>query len=83
MNIKELKEYLKHYDDNLSCAWALWLPGDVRAIAKEENAELSDEEIGEILDDIHSHQSAEFGINWESLRCAVQDFARDREEEGD
>ena len=78
MTIKELKEHIELYDDNMPCAYALWQPDDVKEIAGEEEVELSDEEIGEILDDIHSHQSAEFGISWESLRCAVRDFVRDK-----
>ena len=82
MTIKELKEHVDGYNENLHCAWALWLPGDVRETAgyMNEEVELSDKEIGEILDDIHSHQSAEFGISWESIRCAVQDFVRDRKD---
>lgn len=81
MTIKELKEHLQGYDDNLFCAWALCLPSDVKAIAGEEEVELSDEEIGEILNDVNSNQDSEYGITWESIRCAVQDFVRDRQKE--
>jgi len=80
MTIRELREHIKDYDDNMPCAWALWLPSDVRAIELVEKVELLDEEVEEILDDVHSHQDAEFGITWESIRCAVQDFVRDKQE---
>ena len=83
MTIKELREHIKEYGNDLPCAWALWLPGDVKNIAVQEQVELSDEEIGEILDDVHCNQDAEFGITWESIRCAVQDFVGDRQEGGD
>lgn len=80
MTIKELKEHIKDYDDDLPCAWALWLPSDVGEIAESEKVELSSEEVGEILDVVHSHQRTEFGFYWDSLRYAVQDFVREKQE---
>lgn len=78
MTIKELKEHIKDYDDDMPCAYALWLPSDVGEIAESEKVELSGKEVGEILDDVHSSQDAEFGISWGSLRCAVKDFVGDK-----
>lgn len=79
MTIRELEEHLKGYDKNMSCAWVLWLPGDVRKVADLEGIELSNEKVSEILDDIHSHQGGG-GITWESIRYAVQDYDRVRRE---
>ena len=76
--IREAIEHLETFDPDEGCAIHLWTEPDVMCTAEAMNIEITEEEAREILDTIHEHVDCEYGITWESLRCTIDDFDRDR-----
>ena len=80
--IKELREHLSSYPDNMACAWALWTPPDVETVMRQHRETqaargdhlqptLDEEEIGHILSRVNHRQDASFGITWYSLEAEL------------
>ena len=63
--IGELKKHLASYRDSTHCAYALWLPDDVRSLKG--GKKLKKDEVDRVLDDTHHHHDATIGINWDVL----------------
>ena len=59
----------------ISITWAI---EDVLQMAEEMDVELTDEEAGEILENIERHHDAELGISWTTIQCAIEDHMHDR-----
>ena len=51
-----------------------WGHLDVKGIADEMNTDISDEEIGAVLDLIKRTHDAEIGITWETIRCGIREI---------
>ena len=76
--IREAIKHLETYDLDGGCAMHLWTEPDVLGTAEVMNIEITEEEAREILDIVQEHVDCECGITWESLRCTIDDFDRDR-----
>jgi hypothetical protein len=72
MRIKDLIKHLEAYDPETACAYALWLPDDVREQA--EGHHLADEDVETILGKVQDSHDANIGINWEVIDCAIDWF---------
>jgi hypothetical protein len=81
-SIKELREHLSSYPDDMACAWALWTPPDVVTVMRQHRdtqadrgerlqPTLDDEEIGYILERANHNQDASYGITWYSLESEL------------
>lgn len=81
-SIKELREHLSSYPDDMACAWALWTPPDVETVMRqlrETQADrgerlqptLDEGEVGYILERVHHHQDANQGITWDTLESEL------------
>lgn len=71
--IRDLKKRLEEYDDDTPCAYALWLPEDVREQVAAWLHEISDEDVETTLDTMHRRHDATIGMNWDVLEACVPD----------
>jgi len=65
---KEIVEWLENsYNPNEVLAVAIWSIDDVLERAKERDISLTKDQAENILSIIHRKQSAEYGINWNTI----------------
>lgn len=64
--IAELKKHLEGYKDGTPCAYALWLPDDVTAVAPQ--LKKKPDQVAEVLDEVHRRHDANNGITWDTLK---------------
>ena len=69
--IMKLNQWYKP-DEHL--AVHIWSSDDVREAAQELEAELSQEDITNILDNLDNNIDSELGISWDTLRSAIEDY---------
>jgi len=87
-NLKKLKETVDHMIaeggkdwETVPVAYALWVADDVKSVANfndEDATELTDAEISGVLDEVYHAQDGEYGINWETINCAVRECLSNR-----
>ena len=73
MLVKDLIEKLQKMDENETVASALWTSTDVQGVADNEGVEITQEQINDVLEQVEDGDDS-VGINWESIRCAVQNI---------
>ena len=64
------KALQRSWEGKIACTWTR---ADVYSMAEMEKVIIDEEAADEILQDVLNGFNAEYGINWESFRCAVQD----------
>lgn len=57
-----------------SVAIHVWSRDDVRHVAERQDKKLSPSDIDEILSTVERHVDCDFGITWQSIEIAVDDF---------
>jgi hypothetical protein len=62
----------------MPCAWALWLPGDVRDYAAEITGPLTDAQVEETLSNMQKRHDASVGLNWDVLVACIPDDALEK-----
>ncbi len=78
MTIGQLKKSLEALDDSTPCAYALWLPGDVRDLATERgHGVLTPEQVETVLNDVQHRYDASIGINWDVIAQYLPEIAPD------
>ena len=65
---------------NTHIAMSIWTEADVQGIAEEYDTVLTTDKVSEVLNTVESSMDAEVGINWESIRFAVEEALNTREE---
>lgn len=71
--VKELKEHLNTYKDDDVIAWDIWCPEDVIWVGKQDGKVVSQERAEEVIEEVNRHKDAELGINWDTLRCYLDE----------
>ena len=69
--IQRLKEW---YKPGEHLAVHIWSSDDIREAAQEMEGEISQEDINNILDNLDNNIDSEFGISWDTLRGAIEDY---------
>lgn len=60
-----------YQSDGAHIAYMIWQKEDVVQAANELEMKLSDEQIDEVIDYVHSHADAENGISWTSIKETI------------
>ena len=58
----------------------VWNYGDVEGIAEDIGEEFSDDEIGDVLNEMIRNHDAELGITWDTVKCAIDNAIKNRPE---
>ena len=83
MQVNELIGILqRQYNQDDHIAVHIWSPEDVFQVAEEIGATISKNEAEEIIDDINRHIDSEYGVSWTTVRCVLEDYLRDKKENG-
>jgi len=81
MTVKELKQDLKVYKDDMPIASILWVPDDVLFYAENDmETKITKEEAEEVIRNIHHHADCEMGISWTTIECGIDDMLYNRKE---
>ena len=70
--VAEAKHRLEGIEGHV--AVAIWQREDVVGRAEERGIKITDEQADEILDSIDRKQDCEYGINWITIDCFVDDW---------
>jgi len=83
MLVKELKRRLRTlYKPNDHIAAHLWCSEDVFQVAGEIGGTITKKDANEIIDQIDRHIDSEFGITWDTIKCILQDYLREKKANG-
>tara|TARA_Y100000310_G_scaffold309725_1_gene354145 strand:- start:26 stop:289 length:264 start_codon:yes stop_codon:yes gene_type:complete len=69
--VKELKLHLESYHEDDHVAHILWTIGDIENKCKDMGVKLRTDEMNDVLDRMHSHANAEYGISWDSVESEI------------
>jgi len=67
MTIAETIKHLQGYPPETPCAYGLWLPADVKGLAKEHGIKITKAQCAEVLERVHYKHDANIGLNWEVI----------------
>jgi hypothetical protein len=57
----------------------IWCADDVLEVAHEKGVKLSNSEVDKILDEMENRHDANNGINWDTIKCLIDDVVDERE----
>lgn len=65
--VKEIIELLKQYDKDDYIAVMIFQTSDVISLAEDEGETVTKDKAIEIIEELHHRQSAETGMNWDTI----------------
>lgn len=80
MKMSEHIERMRKYPPDTEIVEIVWLDEDVEYQAESMNIELTKEEVGHVIDLLSSHHDANYGINWDTIGCEIDNVVGQREE---
>ena len=79
--VKDLIQWLQDaYDPEEFVAYSLWTTADVQPFGDERDIDLTEEEMGRVLERANNKQDCSVGINWDVLGFYVDEVIRERSE---
>jgi hypothetical protein len=77
---KEVIQHLQSYRQDMPCAYSFWTPDDVKTAAHQKCVSLEEDEIKQVLSNVHENQDCNTGINWFVIESAIDDVLAARKE---
>jgi len=76
----EVIRHLQSYRQDMPCAYSFWTPEDVKTAVHQKCVFLEEDEIKQVLSNVHENQDCNTGINWLVIESVIDDVLVARKE---